>query len=371
MSKKKIRFPFFWVFYAVFIIAMAVFWVKVIDYVKFCLNTYEACQPEYVVEAVVDQIEALNIDEYMSFETSDSRFQNGDIYKELYIQKITGKEITYEKAAGSYDAKAPVYNLYIGEEHIATVTLNEVSTEPLMFILAKQEWEVMDVTPIYEVYNEGVTIKVPDIFTVYVNDIELESGELTGNEWEIDEFEYAAEYVAVPKIVEYRVDGLYEAPDVKIYDNAGELVEYIQEGDYIEAIEFAKNAMDEELESFALTNAKNYSNFFSRDIEGCRNSIEPISYMFPADSYYLELAENYRINDMWMYSAHETPVFSNEAVSEYIQYTEDFFSCNVYFDKQMTLTLNGESRMDVTNTTFYYVKIDGKWVIADMKAVTE
>lgn len=371
MEKKRFRFPFFWVFYVLFIAVMVVFWVKAIDYVKVCLNTYESCQPEYFVEDVVAQIEALEIDEYMDFQKSASRFEDMEVYKDDYISKITGKDITYEKAAGSYDATAPVYKLYIDGEHIATLTLKQLSSEPLMFILAKQEWAVESIEPVYDIHNEGVTIKVPDTFKVYVNDVLLEESELTGNSWTIDSFEYASEYVTVPKIVEYKVEGLFEKPEVKIYNNYNELVEIPQNEDLIEVTEFAVGQMDAELEEFALTNAKNYSNFFSRDIEGCRNSVEPISYMFPEGSYYLELAENYRINDMWMYSAHQTPVFSNEKVSEYVQYTEDFFSCDVYFEKQMTLTLNGESRMDITNSTYYYVKIDGNWVIADMKTIVE
>jgi hypothetical protein len=67
-----------------------------------------------------------------------------------------------------------------------------------------------------------------------------------------------------------------------------------------------------------------------------------------------------------MYSAHSAPVFTNEKVSNYVVYSDDCFSVEVAFDKTMILTLNGNERLDKNNQVYYYVKIDGKWLIADM-----
>ena len=89
--------------------------------------------------------------------------------------------------------------------------------------------------------------------------------------------------------------------------------------------------------------------------------------MIPAGSYYIQMAENYRQQDMWTYSAHQPPVFSNEEVKDYKVYSEDCFSVNVVFDKSMILKLNGQERVDHNDQVYYYVKIDGKWLIADMK----
>lgn len=79
------------------------------------------------------------------------------------------------------------------------------------------------------------------------------------------------------------------------------------------------------------------------------------------------MAENYRQQDMWTYSAHQPPVFSNEEVKDYKVYSDDCFSVNVVFDKSMILKLNGQERVDHNDQIYYYVKIDGKWLIADMK----
>ena len=69
---------------------------------------------------------------------------------------------------------------------------------------------------------------------------------------------------------------------------------------------------------------------------------------------------------MWMYSDHSTPVFKNESVSHYVRYQEDFFSCEVYFEKEMKLTKTGKVKVDVTNFRLYYGLLDGEWKILDM-----
>lgn len=370
MSKKR-KAPVFWICFAVFVLVMAVFWMFIIRYVMKCLVIYEDSQPEYLVEKFIDTLEDGTALDSISFAKSSNRFESSDIYKEKYIKNIEGKTYTYEKSTKSYDAAHPVYNIYADDTLIAHVTLNELSSKQLMFILSSQVWEIESIEPLYETGTQGVTVVVPDNYSVFVNDVKLDSRELTGESWELEDLQYAKEYVDVPKLVEYRVENMLAAPVVTIYNNLGNTVMYTaDEQGNIRVDSFMRSTMDLELAEQVLVNAKNYSNFFSRDIEGCRNSVAPIAYMFPENSYYLELAENYRLNDMWMYSAHETPVFSEEVVSNYIIYTSELFSVDVYFEKNMTLTLNGEKRKDITNTRFYYAKINDEWLIVDMQSVT-
>lgn len=371
MAKRK-NAPVFWICFAVFIIIMVIFWVSVINHVNKCLVIYEDSQPEYVVDEVIKAFESSTVFDSMVFEKSSNRFESPDIYKERYISKIKGKTFTYEKSAKSYDAMHPVYNVYADDTLIARVKLKEVSSKPLMFILSEQVWELETIEPIYEYGSRGIKVVAPDNYSVFINDVKLDSRELTGEKWEFTELKYAKEYVNVPELVEYKVEGMLNEPKVTIYNNQGEIVMYNTDEQGNKCVDsFMTSAIDNELAAQILQNAKNYSNFFSRDIEGCRSSVEPIAYMFPEDSYYLELAENYRLNDMWMYSAHETPVFSGETVSNYIVYTSELFSVDVYFEKNMILTANGEKRTDITNTRFYYAKLNDKWVIVDMQSVTE
>ncbi len=365
---KKRKLPIFGICFTLFVLALISFWLYVLNYVNQCLLTYEAAQPEYVIADLVEEIQEGNAENLFAFSASENRFEEGNIAKDRFLESLTDKTITYMQDEASYNALAPSYKLFADDTQFATITLGETSSYPLMFILAVQSWEIQEATPILDTPTNSVTVKVPDTFSVYINGVAAGETELTGNTWDIEDFQYAADYVTVPKMTEYQITELFNVPDVAVKDAYGNPVSYTQTGNLIEVSKFATTQMDAELSDLVLQNAKDYSNFFSKDLPGCRTGIKCISHMFPADSYYLELAENYRLHDMWMYSSHHSPTFSDELVSEYVKYSEDFFSCRVQFQKHMVLTRTGDNRTDVTDSTFYYVKLDGNWVIADMKA---
>jgi len=368
MSKKsRFRISLFWPILVLFALGYILFWVIFINgtIVK-DLNIYNESLASVVMDKKVAEIAAGDIS-FMDFASSASRFEDGNIYRDTFAANIKGKTITYKENDKSYDAKAPLYDIYAGDELIANAKIVEVSSEPLMMILSKAEWKVEYITPIYETGDEGLVIEVPDMYTVYVNGIQVDERELTGTS-DYSDFEYAAEYVSVPHKNRYEITGLMTKPTVKVCNPAGAEVAVTEENAKYTA-GFTPSAVPSEISEMALKNAKTYSNFLSTDLPGCRDSIKGIKYMFPEDSVYLTYAENYRLHDMWMYSGHAAPVFSNESVTDYYEYSDSFFQVNVYFDKSMKLTRTGDTRVDTTNTTFYYVKINGEWVIADMISI--
>ena len=141
MAEKK-KFPVFWVCFAVFTALMVVFWGVVINNVKKSLVEYENSQPEYTVEKYLAQFRDGSIINKIDFEQSTNRFEESGIYQSQFADSISGKAITYEKLQTSYDAKHPVYNVYAGGQLVAKITLKETSSEPLMFILTRQEWDI-------------------------------------------------------------------------------------------------------------------------------------------------------------------------------------------------------------------------------------
>ncbi len=363
----------FWPVYLGFLLVLALLWAAVIWYVAGCMRTYEAAQPERIAERLAGQLQAGEPIPGMDFQALCSRFEDGEACAAAWSARLEGKTLSCEKAADSYDAKAPVYNLLADGEPAAAVALRETSSYPLMFILSVPEWEVTSVTPEMGTAGAPLRITVPDSFTVKINGVEADERERAGESRPVEEFQYAAAYTDVPELVDYEIGGLFLPPEIEILDYLGRRVDCAPDGENRIDLEEWPPAeeMDGELRDYVLQNAKNYSNFFSADLRGSSASTAPIRYMFPEDSDYLTLAENYRRHDMWMYSPHHAPTFSGEEVSGYIPYSEDFFSCQVGFDKKMILSKTGQERHDIHKTRYYYVKIDGKWLIADMRAVLD
>lgn len=366
MNERKKGFPVFWTCLAVFILLMVIFWFWVNKKVNECLIIYENAQPEYKIEKVVSDFESGAIFAQLTFAVPETRFEPEDIYKDLYTERVKGHSFSFEKSNVSYDVNKPVYNIYADHDLVAKVTLNLVSSETLMFILTAQNWEVESIEPLYSQGRESVTVVAPDTYSVFLNAVKMDKREYTDNKRDIEKFKYCAEYTTVPALVEYKVEGMVNPARITIFDNYGNEVDFEVKDSAVYVDDFFETEIDEEIKQMVINNAKDYTNFFSRDLPGCRESVAPIAGMFPEDSYYLVLADNYRRDDMWTYSAHDTPVFANENTFEYIEYTPDLFSVRVYFEKNMILK-NGAERCDVMNTTFFYAKVNDKWVIVDMQ----
>lgn len=372
MKKKKV--PVFLISYLCFLASCIAFWCFVVSYVQKCLVRYEAAQPKYFVEGLTGRILSGGINSIFKVGEAPTRFESAEDIAAYYDRSVQGKTIVWRQDKSSYDVSSPVYRAYADEVPVGVLTLRETSSEPLMFILTLCEWEVAAAEPIIESPSESVTVAVPENYSVLVNGEALEAGELTGEVTILEQFRYVKDYVAVPRIVEYHVEGLFEKPEVEICDAFGISVEYSEdyEAGHTQIIidTFPVSGMDPQLAAQVLENAERYTNFFSRDLPGCQESVEPIADMFPRDSYYLELAENYRKEDMWTYSAHSEPAFENEKVSDYIRYSDDLFSCEVYFDKRIVLKTKAV-RIDTTHTRFFYGYVEGGWKILDMQTILD
>lgn len=357
----------FWFGYRIFVGVLALLFVVMCIAVWNTMKKYEAAQPEKYVEKVVQKIEDGNFEDVTYTSGADNKFEPNLDYKKEFESLVAGKELDFKISADSYDSLKPKYDILIGEEKVATVNLKSVKEYKKMAILVLSEWEVDSIEPVVKAGNYEIKVTLPMNYEAEINGVKLSEEELSGEAVVMEGFDYVKEYVEAPKTVTYVVKGLANVPELKVN---GKVIEAdkitVKDNKYSYVANYEAQEMPAELRDYVLNAAKKYSNYFSRDLEGCRESTAPIADIFPAGSYYIQMAEKYRQEDMWMYSAHSAPVFTNEKVSNYVVYSDDCFSVEVAFDKTMVLTLNGNERLDKNNQVYYYVKIDGKWLIADM-----
>ncbi len=363
--KKKSR---FWLGFRIYMGILAVLVIVLLIYVWNTMKKYEKAQPEQVVGQIAQELE--NGDVSSIGDTTSNKFESAEEYTDIFVESVKGKELTYAKDADSYDSQAPVYDIISGENIVAKVTLKETRHYTKMAILAMSDWEVSTVEAMVSGGSNNVKVTVPSSYKVSINGVELGEEEQSGEAKEMEGFTYVAEYVAVPKTITYEVKGLLNIPQLAVTDAAGNNVDVSSYTDYSDVnMGYAVSEMPAELKEYVIKASEDYSNFFSRDLNGCGESTACLQPYFPEGSYYIDMAETYRQEDMWMFSKHNAPVFSNVNVSNYIQYSDDCFSCEVQFDKTMVLTMNGQTRVDHNDQTFYYVLINGKWLIADIKDV--
>lgn len=363
MKKKSV----FKIGFMIYLLVAAALCTAFLVYVWNTMLKYESMQPEGAMERFVAEITVEDMD-FTKVE-KPSEFEDENILVEQMRKKLDGATLHFKQREGSYDAKAPVFDVYDEEDLLYTVTLGEVREIRMMFILSASEWEITSVIPNVTLGEYTVDITVPDNYRVTVNGISLNTVLHDGVTAPIKELEYSAEYTEVPGLVSYHIDRLINQPELEVFDRRGAKVDVSDMGNRIVIDSFPTEEIPEELKEYVLDAAKTYSNFFSRDLEGCERSTKPIRHLFPEDSYYLEMAENYRRHDMWMYSGHNAPAFDKETVENYTVYSDCLFSCEISFEKTMTLLKGGGKRVDTVHDIYYFVKIDGDWLIADIQAV--
>lgn len=365
MKKKKA----FKIGFMIYLLTLAAICTVFLLYVWNTMIKYESMQPKGAMEQLIKEITVEDMD--FTQTENPSEFEDEDIFIAQMEERIDGADLYFRQREGSYDAKAPVFDVYDNEDLLYTVTLKEKKEIRMMLILSASEWEIESVIPNVELGEYAVNITVPDNYEVKVNGIILEEEKHGGVKSPIEKLEYSGEYTQVPELVSYRFEGLVNEPVIEVSDWKQEKIDVSDDGSQILIDCFPTEQIPEDLQEYVLEAVKTYSNFFSRDLEGCQKSTKPIRHLFPEDSYYLEMAENYRRHDMWMYSGHNAPVFDKEKVTNYTVYSDTLFSCEVFFEKTMILTKGGGKRVDTVHDVYYFVKIDGNWLISDIQTVLQ
>ncbi len=368
MADKKVKIrrkSKFWRGFAIYMGVLAVLLAVLLIYVWNTMKKYENAQPEYVVEDLLEQLEAGDVS--MVEAASGNKFEPTLELADTFVDTVKDKDLTYKVTSSS--TYKMVYDILDGDKKVCQAEVTTDNERKIMGILSISDWKVASVTAVSATAANSVSITLPSGYKAEVNGVELGSDEQVGEPQTMEGMTYVSEYVDAPTTVTYQVSGLVNVPVIEVKDAAGNNVDLSEYTDYTDIkIGYSSVDMPQELSDYAFTAAKAYSNFFSRDLDGCSESTACLQIYFPEGSYYIDLAEQYRQGDMWMYSSHSAPGFDNVEVVDYIPYSDVCFSCRVIFDKSMYLTATGDTRVEHNDQTYYFVNINGSWLIADIQS---
>lgn len=234
------------------------------------------------------------------------------------------------------------------------------------------------------IYSYDYVIRIPDNFRITING-EDGSKYITGTAPN-KEYISCAEFVKMPEVVTYEMNRALCEPSVEIYDNLGKAVECeFVNGTFEMLKQSGEDTLPEELASEVdvLELAKMWSKFMTDDLEGSLNGFETLKKYLVKNSYRYNVAYKWAtdIDITFIFShVYENPPFTDERVSNYIRYSEDLFSCDIYFKKHMqdTVGRNGDKKIvDIMNSTFYFMYHDGTndgkdnpcWVILEIHEI--
>ncbi len=108
--------------------------------------------------------------------------------------------------------------------------------------------------------------------------------------------------------------------------------------------------------------AKTWSRFMTDDLTGERHGLATVQQYLVKDSDYYRYAYEWATGvDISFTSAHTIDSFTNESITNFYQYNDRCFSCEVYFEKNMSLTYDGRfagARTDVFHSIMYFIYVD-------------
>ena len=108
--------------------------------------------------------------------------------------------------------------------------------------------------------------------------------------------------------------------------------------------------------------AKMWSKFMTDDLEGESHGLEEMRQYFIKDSDYYRYAAEWALGpDIKFTSPHTLDSFTGERVSNFIQYSDTCFSCEIFFEKNMSLIYEDRFvgfRTDVFHSKMYFLYTD-------------
>lgn len=369
LEKKSYGFVIFYLVLIGMILEGSYFFLQ---YVWHSIALFESAQPDYVVSQFVEDVKFGKGLEYFSFpEIPESEFENSNLVMNEYLNLLQTSDLDYRYVKEDYISGERIYNLYANEAPVGKVVLALTSQETRLVIMNLNFYELDRVEPILNMSSYEYDICVTDKDRVYVNDWELSPKYIVGKPKEISDYQYLYEYADMPKLVTYHVDHLYEIPTIRVENQAGKSLATTEKNNTISLVE---NVSTEEVPQDVLEEidcmeaAKTWSLFTTRDLQGNAHGLATVQQYFIPDSYYSQKLYEYAHGiDINFVSAHNTPVFTEESISEYTRFSPDCFSCRIQFHKSMRIA-SGRLQEEDMNNIFYFVKIaDGTWRIADIQ----
>ena len=185
MSRKKKK-NYFKVFLINYVRILIVLMLLIILYVVNSLITYKNLQVDNFLASTMEKVaeagERDNISKYVDISSLTlSKYESNKSSKDQAVAEVLKtSELVYKLNSDSTDLNNPVYDVYIKDTPIFHVTLNGEKKLTRLGLLTMQDWQVSKMELVNSKGFFDCTIEVPNNYTVYVNDIKLESDSADG-----------------------------------------------------------------------------------------------------------------------------------------------------------------------------------------------
>ncbi len=379
----------------VYALILIILCARFLSYVDDCLVKYEASQDYNAIDTLVGEftnaVKDGSISTMVELPESAGVFEPKDTFVQMYVQNMQsvtsgGGAFTYKKNTRSYDASAPVYDIYSGEDMVARMTLKSTNQRSVFAILELCDWEIDKIEPVLSVQTSNYRYSLPENYKLLVNGVEVtvefQKGEIVKKDYKLSD--EILNYVSFPGTITYEITGLVNAPTVQVLDaqgNVSEAMTFDEQGNGSLVVDDDFSAtLPEDRKAYALETAEMWADFTNKDLKGSNYGLATMQARLVKDSYFYQFADSYAHGvDITFVSDHvdASPKFSDITVSEYKEYTDTLYSVRCIFTKNM-YTKGQKFKSITTDSTFFFLYIDDSedgvdnphWCMIDMVATT-
>ncbi len=366
----------FWKVYTFLLIASIIAIGYGMFYLWGLMEEYEASTPEYALAEIpaIYSIENFeNLD--MASAISSNTYENIQIRKSLYQEKLNFGEISYARLVGGDTENSRTYVVRAGEENLGEIQL--VFEEGGNF----GSWNVQG-EKIYLTQWGEVHFIAPSTATILINGVSIIPENLTVENIKYPNLKNLHETIEQPTRVQYSVYGFYSEPVIEIFDAEGNPLEFSVSDTLAEqmtapdnrpvdikltedyTIKYyasdisAKSVENDELEEMIWKDALNYSQFVTAD-----KTFNDIASRFIVGT---EIYDDLIYLDTQFNDGHISAEMKDEVLSNMLFYNDNLFSVELDYLYELEM-YQSEPREQQVSIRLIYTKEGDTWKICDLQ----
>ncbi len=315
---------------------------------------YEASMPKYVAQEV-EKIFTERDFETM-YEYDSEAYLAGSEGKQAYVEYMNRLTAGYEISCKEHFSVNPdekIYQVKFGANKLATYTLHK-SGEKSKF--GNVLWELKGIETSV-ITTQEYRITAPESSSVYADGQLLDDSHVVERGLELTEG-YLPEGYEHDKWQTYSVKRCFSVPRFEVKDTKGRTQAFMpdEEGRLTAVINYDDEILRPEVEETVVKVAKAFAMFTSDDYH-----TENLLRLVMPDSKAAEYIMGF---DGDWFTAHREVHFLNMRTEKYVQYSENMFSCEVYFDYKIDYDRE-RSETYPTGYKFFFEKQNDTWLLFD------
>lgn len=312
-----------------------------------------ACIEEYVSKYTKELHGKLLLENFIN----DSMYYTSEEFVEYKLNQLDFNNISYKKNEKNYTELKPVYDIFAGEEVIATVTLGVGEIDEFGFNSWKINGTSVDASVdapanVELVVENGMKVyvgekEVPDTFIVETRTIATNIYDrilkLTGVE---------------EKLYVYKVDGLLHADDLRVVDELGNEIMYVENNGVRQYASTPDETITKKCTEYADTIVKAYVHYTNR----WSTMSEMLTYTVSGSAAASAIK---RADDSVVFTRKPSKIdYTSKVIDNIHKVSDDLFYCNV--DYKIQKIVYGDPVDESIKFTLLIRKQGTSWLLEDM-----